>query len=220
MVIAPLALGITVVLAGCGDDSGPKMTGSGPPQRPGGAPKRDAAPAPVATTVVKAPNPRWEPLKPYFDKFINQPLQTHKDTFRDNLVKHVPKVDLPALQAPPEELPAVEEVAPAVDEVTAGPLERYGTTEYQLVMILSGTVVPKAVVIDPIGNAWVVNKDNRFGNKNGIVQNITQYAMIIQEPERDAPIEKTIKPAIFDVAVDIMTSGDGDQRLTAAPIVR
>lgn len=217
-----LAVGIALAATACGGDpAGGQMSGGGPP--PGAKPaaaKAAAKPgAAVQVVVQRAPNPRWETIRPYFDKFVNQPLLTHKDTFRDNLVRFVPKVDLPALEPPTEELPVVEDSGPAVEDVTAGPLERYSSEEYMLVMIMSGTVVPKALVIDPIGNAWVVQKDARFGNKNGIIQNITQYAMIIQEPDKDGPLEKTIKPAIFDVAVDIMAGGDGEQRLTAAPIV-
>ena len=215
----PLALG----LAACGgDDAGSKTTGAGPPPRAGGAKKSGpAAPAPTVTVIERQISPKWEALRTYFDKFANQPLLTHKDTFRDNLVKHVPKIDLPSLELKEDILPTMAEEAPPPlqDDVAAGPLERYSVGEYQLVMIMSGTVVPKAVVLDPIGNAWVVQKDARFGNKNGIIQDITQYAMIIQEPDQDKPLEKTIKPGIFDIAVDIM-AGDNEQRLTAAPIIR
>lgn len=216
------ALLVAQGLAACGDDgAGPKMTGAAPPPRKGG-PAKSAAPAaaPTATVIERQVSPKWEALRPYFDKFANQPLLTHKDTFRDNLVKHVPKVDLPSLEPKEELLPPIEEAPlPVQEDVATGPLERYAASEYHLVMILSGTVIPKAVVLDPIGNAWVVQKDARFGNKNGIVQDITQYAMIIQEPDQDAPLEKTIKPGIFDVAVDIM-AGDNEARLTAAPIIR
>ena len=209
-----IALIGVVSLLGCGDDTANgKMTGAGPPQS-----TRKPKAAPVATVEVKRlPNAKWDAIRPFFDKFVNQPLLTHKDTFRDNLVKHVPKVDLPVPE--PESAPTEEIQVPIAEDVASGPLERYGASEYRLVMIMSGTVVPKAVVLDPIGNAWIVQKDARFGNKSGIVQNITQYSMIIQEPDQDKPLEKTIKPPIFELASDFTSVLSSDeQRLTGRSV--
>lgn len=208
-----IALFSVVSAVGCGDDTvGGKMTGATPPQGPQVVQEPE-----VVIEIKRQVNPKWDAIRPFFDKFVNQPLLTHKDTFRDNLVKHVPKVDLPVPE--PTATPTEETPVPIADEVAAGPLERYGANEYRLVMIMSGTVVPKAVVLDPIGNAWIVQKDARFGNKSGIVQNITQYSMIIQEPDQDKPLEKTIKPPIFELASDFSSVFSGDeQRLTGRPI--
>jgi hypothetical protein len=209
-------LGLALTTVGCGDE--PPAAGPGGP--PAGPKRKKAAAAVEAVeTVKRVQNPKWDVIDSYFEKFANQPLLTHKDTFRDNLVKHVPKVDLPVVE-PEVAAPEVQEPeTPVVDEVAAGPLERYATEEYKLIMILSGTVVPKALVVDPIGNTWIVQKDARFGNKSGIVQNITQYAMIVQEPDKDQPIEKTIKPPIFEVASDFTTTVTTDeQKLTSAPL--
>ena len=60
--------------------------------------------------------------------------------------------------------------------------------------------LPKAVVVDPRGQAYVVQRDTRIGNKGGIIDSITQYMVVVKEPNAEEPVKMTIKPPYVDLA--------------------
>lgn len=204
-----VAIGLSTS-SGCGGSSSPSAPPPGPPARkPKVALKEEA---PVA--IIHVPNKKWDRIKDAFEKFANEPATAKKDTYRDNIVNFVAKPEIP--EVPEEEAPIEEPLDSA-----NSPLQRYTTDEFRLLMVMSGTVIPKAVVVDPIGNTWVVKKDTPIGNKNGVIQNITQYSVIVREPDGEKPIEKTIKPEIFTLAEDLSASTDqvsGAERLSVSPV--
>ena len=163
--------------------------------------------------MERVKNPRWERIKPFFSKFANEPAMAKKDPFRSNLTNFVARPELPEPSPGEEEQPPTE-----VTDVVASPLQRYAVDEYKLVLIMSGTVMPKAVIEDPIGNTWVVTKDTPLGNRGGVIQNITQYSIVVREPDADKPIIKSLMPGIFEAAEELIVShqatGVGAELLT------
>jgi hypothetical protein len=88
-------------------------------------------------------------------------------------------------------------------------------------MVMSGTSESKAVVVDPVGVPWVVARDTPFGNKNGVVQTITQYSIIIAEPNEEVPSEINIRPLILDSAAEMAAPAPSEfaaRPLTALPL--
>jgi Tfp pilus assembly protein PilP len=214
-----VALG-AVLAASCGGDA-PSSAPPAPPPRPA----KPAAAQPTGGAGVDELSPDdvvipkgWESIQPFVEKYSNEPASTKTDPFRNMITAHIAKPDIA------EELAALEQE----EKVEAGelpvmpqsPLERYSIEEYELLFIMSGTVTPKAVLQDPVGNTWVVRKDSPVGKNGGVVQAITQYSLYIREPESEQPIEKTLKPPIFDLAHEL-GGGDGAttgvERLTGPP---
>ena len=64
---------------------------------------------------------------------------------------------------------------------------------------MSGTAVPKAMVVDPQGVMHVIEKNTPLGNKGGIVESITQYIVVVKEPNAEEPILMQAKPQLIDL---------------------
>lgn len=228
---ALLCIGLSVPMTtSCGGNDAP------PPPPPGGAPPpRRAARATtsdVETQMVYVANPKWASLEGYFTRFLQEPAASRRDPLRNYITAHVARPELPeqteeageggAIDDPLAPVAAEPDIPSAESELDKAPLQRYAVDEYQLVLIMSGTVVPKAVVEDPLGNTWVLRRDTPMGNKGGVVESITQYAVIIREPDVDNPVEKTLRPLIFEAAPTLLVPPDdrvfGAERLTGPPL--
>lgn len=207
---------IALALVGCGDDA----SQSGPPAEPEWFKGRGEESEPIATRrntksgpIVHVTSEQWERIKSHFEKFSSSTAIEKKDPFRDHRTRYMVK--------PEVQLVVEDETMEAEPTYETSPLLRYEVGEFELVLIMSGTILPKAVLLDPIGNTWVVMKDTPLGNKNGIVQAITQYSVIVSEPGAEEPIVKTIKPTIFSAAQDLSRVDTGDasgERLTGPPL--
>jgi len=114
-------------------------------------------------------------------------------------VSHTIRVWIPVSRPmPPREVE--ETIAKVEDEPPRGPLEQFALKVYKLMLIMSGTAVPKAVVVDPKQQAYVIQRDTRIGSKGGIVESITQYMVVVKEPNEEEAIKITIKPPYLDLA--------------------
>lgn len=96
-----VAIGLSTS-SGCGGSSSPSAPPPGPPARkPKVALKEEA---PVA--IIHVPNKKWDRIKDAFEKFANEPATAKKDTYRDNIVNFVAKLEIPEVleeEAPIEE---------------------------------------------------------------------------------------------------------------------
>jgi Tfp pilus assembly protein PilP len=220
---------LALLIQACGGDAAPP-----PPPPSGQAPRtsKRAAAAASATSPGAPPvyvtNPKWTALSPFFERFGQEPETAKRDPFRNYITAHVAMPVIPEEQA--ESIAQVDPAAPTaettepeeVPEAPKSPLQRYGVDEYRLLMIVSGTAVPKAVIEDPIGNTWVVQRDTPIGNKGGVVESITQYALVVREPDRDSLVEKTLRPPIFERANELAPQLDNDifgaERLSGPPL--
>jgi Tfp pilus assembly protein PilP len=173
----------------CGGSSAPTSPPKTEPNKVAAA-KKAAAEAKAEAQPDLLPNPKWDVLKEFFFTYADTPLPSVKNAFWSNMDKYMPRIDDEPVQTKPEE--DTEEAA----EIT--PLEKYPPEDYQLVMIIAGTAVPKAIMIDPDNRRHVVRKDNRLGNRNGVVDEITEFEVVVKEPYADKPVILSIKPAYID----------------------
>lgn len=154
--------------------------------------------------TIKFVNPAWDTLRPYFNKYVAQKHTTPKNIMVPRTDRFIPRPALPDEDEAPEETAANEELP----EDERGPLQQDPIKDYRLLMIMSGTADPKAVVVDKKGNAFVVEVDTRIGNKGGVVRAITQYAVMVQEPDSDKPEKLNIKPPFLDLVSQARAAGD------------
>ena len=102
----------------------------------------------------------------------------------------------------------VDEVVVRTEE-PKGPLQMFPVKDYELMMIMSGTALPKAVVVDPQGQAFAVQEDTRIGDRGGIIESISQYSLVIREPNQERPYVLNIQPPFVDLASRLDGGGRG-----------
>lgn len=143
--------------------------------------------APKAPQTVK--NVKWDMLKDYFFVYADTPLPSVKNPFWSNLDKYMPQIEMPVI---------VEDDGAIETEIN--PLEKFPPEDYKLIMIISGTAVPKAIMVDPDGGRHVVRKENRIGNRNGVIDEITEFEVIVKEPFEENDTILSIRPEYADWA--------------------
>jgi Tfp pilus assembly protein PilP len=166
-----------------------------PPPRGGGhrAPATPAVAGAAATAVADegmsnvVKNADWDKLKEHFFVFADTPLPSVKNAFASQLNKYMKQIEIPE-----------QDDSNLKQEVDLLPMEKFPPEDYKLIMIISGTEVAKAIVLDPDGIPHVLRKDARIGNRNGVVAEITEYAIIVQEPYAEFPVVLDIKPSHAD----------------------
>lgn len=174
---ATLILSALLTLAACGGPTAP------PPPRTAARPAQPAAQVAQEEASQVVTNGRWEIIKDFFFTYVDTPLPSAKNAFWSNLDKYVPRIEMPMVQT--EEDAAEEEIAN---------IEKHPPEDYKLIMIIAGTAIPKAIVVDPDGNRHVLRKDNRMGNRNGVVDAITEFEIVIKEPYAEQPTILSIRP--------------------------
>jgi hypothetical protein len=170
---------------------------STPPPPPRAAAKPAAAPAVAQAGAATAGegddkllrNSRWETMKDFFFAYADTPLPSVKNVFLSNMDKYMPQLELPKEEAQGPE---------AAAETEMDPLEKFPPEDYKLIMVISGTPVPKAIVYDPVGHPHVVRKDMRLGNRNGVIDEITEFEVVVKEPFGEKPVVMSIKPKFVD----------------------
>jgi Tfp pilus assembly protein PilP len=163
------------------------------------AAKQNAGQPPDQLVLVKLENSKWELVGTHFKKFLAQKHATPKDAFAPNTTTFIPRPVIAQDDDLAAEV-AIEEEAPR------GPLEQFALSDYTVKSIMSGTAVAKAMVVDPKGEAYIVQKDTKMGDKGGIVESITQYMVVVKEPNTDEPVKITIRPPFIDL---VSRSDDG-----------
>jgi hypothetical protein len=200
--LARLALAWLMALAACGGGGGgsaPESGGSGAAAEKKPAAQKGAAATPAGdpTEVVTIPikNENWTMIKRHFLKYRGQKHAPPKNIYENHVTKFQER---PVIEeAKPEEAVEAEVEIEAAEE--RGPLEQYPLKDYQVVLIQSGTAVPKAFVVDPKGNGWVITVDQKMGDKSGVVEAITQYMVVVREPDSPDPAKLQIKPPFMDL---------------------
>ena len=137
-----------------------------------------------------------------------------RDPYRNYLASYAQKPDLPKVVEEEEE---TEEAKPV--EILS-PLEKYAVEDFELLMVMSGTSRPKAVVLDPMGTPWVVRPDTPLGNKGGLVRQSRNIRLWSRSPS-DLPAEITIRPVILDAAAELVDTQKPEfvsKPLTTAPL--
>ena len=205
---------LAALVMGCEDDSFPNTPPEPPPHARGGGSQAQPL-TPIGNDgMVAVPSEKWDRIKSYFESYSGASTTNRRDPYRNYLASYAQKPDLPRVVEEEE----VEETEP---KEVLSPLEKFPVEDFELLMVMSGTSRPKAVVLDPMGTPWVVRPDTPLGNKGGLVQAITQYSIVVSEPGSDLPAEITIRPVILDAAAELVDTQKPkfvSKPLTTAPI--
>lgn len=90
----------------------------------------------------------------------------------------------------------IKKVQPGVKLGPVTQLERFDLEQLRLVAIMWNVAKPKALVVDPENNNYIVFKKTRVGRRNGYVAEIREGEMIIMETiERDGQV--TYQPRVI-----------------------
>jgi Tfp pilus assembly protein PilP len=209
---------LALLFVGCGEDEAERPAyPEGPKKNPATLLREKAMAAKAAqsggaggdSSFVIIPSESWDRISPFVEKFTGAADLQKSDPFRNNLTRFVELPEIPVTQPDTE-------VKEGEVEVVVTPLQRFPVEDFTLVMVMSGTSQSKAVVVDPVGVPWVVSRDTPFGNKNGVVQTITQYSIIVAEPNEEAPSEINIRPLILDSAA--MMAAPVSSEFSARPL--
>jgi len=178
LVVAP-----AVALAACGPDRKPSdSVKPTPPKPPAAAPALAPAPgAPVPVPGAEGPqgDPRFAMLKPYFHQYLKRPLDAKTNIFKSNLAQFAPRVEIEVDEEKAEEEPRT-------------PLEYHDVDSYRLVLIMSGTAISKALLVDPKGKSFIATVGTKVGNRGGKVAAISATEVRIEEPARP-PVVKALE---------------------------
>ena len=79
------------------------------------------------------------------------------------------------------------------------PLEQFEINEFELVGIISGPGVKKAMVQDPTGKGFMVQVGSRIGKKGGKVTRVADKELIIEEPYQDFLGRKTSRKTALKI---------------------
>lgn len=148
----------------------------------------ESAPQQQATTLPE--NPKALLLRPFFYQSLRRPAESKVDPFRSNLARFAPHVEV-ALEEEQEK-----------EEEPKTPLEYYDVDSYKLVLIMSGTAQPKALVVDPKGKSYILSPGTRIGTRQGKVVSITSTEVRIEEPGRP-PVIKALEPPVTEMEKEL-----------------
>ena len=76
------------------------------------------------------------------------------------------------------------------------PEQLYPTRDYKVISVITGTADPKAYVVDPSGNRFILRRGSLIGNNNGSISSIRRE--VIEVYERVADQGQYIELPLFD----------------------
>ena len=65
------------------------------------------------------------------------------------------------------------------------PEQLYSTKDYRVVGVITGTADPKAYIVDPAGNRFILRRGSLIGNKNGSISSIRRDCIEVYERTTD-----------------------------------
>ena len=130
------------------------------------------------------------------------------------MLNFIPRPELPE----PETAGPVSDVETEYEEVR-GPLQLFPLTDYELLLVMSGTAMPKALVVDPKGQTHVITRDMRMGDSGGIIEHISQYMVVVREPNSERPYKLTIPPPFMDMTSKVAGPSESEgETADATPV--
>lgn len=145
------------VLAGCEPDPGvPVRTVSSASQTT----HRKSA---IDRSALEVADGNWKPVKNWEVQLApRNPFRGFTDTMMAEILQ---QQQLAALSGNKEQLPE----------------QLYSVKDYKLMGVITGTAEPKAFVIDPAGNRFVLRRGSLIGNNNGSVSSIRRDGVEVFE---------------------------------------
>ena len=161
----PATLALLLLLpAGCGEDETRVSRSGRPVTDEGGAPAAaKAAPVAAAASSSQADEAGGAEGLESPTAFIHDEAPTYRDPFRSFLEEFEKRTE-----------------GPAGEEVPRTPTEEYDVNQFKVVGIITGTPVPKAMVVDPTGFGHVIRPGDRIGRQGGRVVAIYSNEVVVQ----------------------------------------
>ncbi len=192
-----LALAATMTLTACGSDGGgnrrPPPRGAPPPPPP----EKDLV---LENWELLGENPRWVPIHDMFTRYEKAKIEELANPLQPNLVTFVPK---PIIDRKPKVIDDGRGQAIVTDadsEKTeidkTDPRRQWTLDRFQLIILMTGTANPIAVVVDPKDNRFELRRGDPIGNEGGRVRAITQYAMLVAIPGKTKPHVISLRPPL------------------------
>lgn len=186
----PCSSRVTILCALWLVTSGCELLGLSDPDVPQAPPTTPTAP-PVDTPPPVTPAVTEEAEVPY--ERPRYPENTGRNPFQP-----VPEVVAPIGVAQVEESRPIEE------------LEKYSIAQLVLTGIISETAVPRAMFIDPDGFGHIVKEGDRIGRQGGIISDIRDNEVDIQESSSEEAAAKSIVQTIRLSETELAVPQDDD----------
>jgi len=191
---------LPVTVTACGDD---EVAPARPVDPRGPRTKKKKGFDATGIVSVNITNPRWDLVKGHFQKVAAKRHTPVHDVFKPQVLNFIPRPEMPE----PDSTEVVESIDSEVEEVR-GPLQLFPASDYELLLVMSGTAMPKALVVDPKGQTHVVTRDMRLGDAGGLIEHITQYMVVVREPNSERPYKLTIKPPFMDLTTRVAPTAE------------
>ncbi|MBM4320383.1 MAG: pilus assembly protein PilP [Deltaproteobacteria bacterium] len=150
-----LALLAGLLASSCGDDEQVvTYRGAGPPP--------ESSAQAVSSTTTEA-QPVVQPQEEDRLKFAQEESSTYRDPFRSYLEEFEKRIE-----------------GPEGEDTPRSPTEMFAVGEYKVIGIITGTPVPKAMVVDPTGYGHVIRPGDRIGKQGGRVAAIYNNEVVVQ----------------------------------------
>jgi Tfp pilus assembly protein PilP len=116
-----------------------------------------------------------EDINPFVDTERPEPRITLEEQLSKPLYQPFGKRDpfKPFIKEPKENEATISETTP--------PIKRFPLDEYRIVGIVWVENVPKAMVVDPEKNTYFLGKTDEIGNKNGIILEVSENGLLVNE---------------------------------------
>ncbi|MCO4759964.1 MAG: hypothetical protein KC502_00545 [Myxococcales bacterium] len=192
---ALLALTATLVSACGGDEVNHNMPGSAP----AGPAKVEAVPDPVLENYdLLGENPQWSPIQRIFKRYEKKKIEALANPLQSNLVTFVEKPIIERKTTPDEAaatlpVPGLDGDA---DVDKDDPRRKFALERYRLIILMTGTPRPKAVVLGPGDERFELSRGDPLGKEGGRIRAVTQFSMLIAMPGKTQPIEVSLRPPL------------------------
>jgi len=195
--LAALLVALLLPACGGGGSSGPKPQ---IPQAPVEEAKAQTDDPTKDDFLTLGENPKWVPLKEMFESYRVKKIEDLANPLLDNLVNFVPEP--PIEERDPNYTPPkgwIEEDPLAAIDVK-DPRKWLKLERYKLVLLMTGTSQPKAVVMGRSNMRLTVKRGDPLGKEGGYVKAILQYKMLVTVPGEREPRVLSIEPPLSDLA--------------------
>ncbi|MEY3011613.1 MAG: hypothetical protein RIT45_348 [Pseudomonadota bacterium] len=198
LVVALLA---SVMLVGCDDDKPRRRPAEGPPPEPTG-------PDPVLEKWdLLGENPRYKPLSELYTRYAEAKVDDLANPMLPNLVLFTPR---PIIEKRDEDDPMNKgcgvpgkpacSIIEEEDDKPVDPRARRPLADYKVIMLMTGTARPKALVTDSLGGRFTLERGDPLGQEGGRVKAILQYKMLVGVPGQADPYVFSLEPPLSELA--------------------
>ena len=193
-----ILLCVSTALSACGGGGG---GGRGRPRPKGPPPAPKPEPDPVLENFeLLGENPQWTPIKGLFKAYEKGRIEELANPMQSNLVTYVERPIIESKPVEEEQASVATTAAPKPgEEAELDPRRKFPLNQFQLIILLTGTSRPKAVVLSPKDERYELSRGDPIGEEGGRVRAITQYAMLVAMPGQTKLKKVSLRPPLAGV---------------------